>query len=88
MGRRPIVQKRPDQYKYKDDVECETSGEPHRVEPKVWPPRQKGDELNPTVALTCTRCGCNCMVDARTTVEDNGIEVVMPERKVKEKATA
>lgn len=90
MPRRPLKKKLPSDYEFADDAECESSekyGGLHRVEPSAtqWPPKAKHGEPDPYVSLRCTRCGCWCLTYADNDPDKSGIEVVLPDRKPKEK---
>ena len=92
MGnRRPLKPKLRPEYEFQSMEECEESdkyGGMHRVEPTKWPPKAEHGELRPYASARCTRCGCHCLAYADNNPDESGIEVVIPEKKVREKVTA
>ena len=91
MARRQLKPRPNPAYEFSSMEECEESpkyGGLHRIEPSQWPPKAQHGEARPTLAARCTRCGCNCIVSGDNDPDVSGIEVVLPEKKVKEPVPA
>ena len=90
MGQRPksALPNRSTAGTWETFVQCEVEHDAHEVHPTSWPPRRlSAMDMNPTMALTCVRCGCQCLAEAgHATGDIAGIKVVLPEIPKAEKA--